>query len=94
MDSDTKECPNADAILAYANKIGVKNAELVYEGLFGWILKGEGRERKGHAHWPLVWRVCDDLNMGGGCGSSNQIQINPHRFLPPEAVRAFLKGQP
>lgn len=76
-------CPNAEAILAYAARIGVKNAELVYEGLFGWSLKGDGREHHAGSTRPLVWKVCYDCGMACGGGSSNKIQINPSNFKQP-----------
>lgn len=79
-------CPNGDAILAYAAAIGVRSAKLVYEGLFGWSLKGDGKERCGNAYRPLVWKVCDDCGMGGGCGASNTIQINPSKFKLPATM--------
>jgi hypothetical protein len=89
-DPNSPICPNSDAILAYAAAVGVKNAELVFEGLFGWSLKGEGRERRGPGiRRPLVWKVCDDCGMTTGGGSSTQIQINPSKFrLPTQSTDA------
>lgn len=80
---NSRACPNADAILAYAARIGVKHAELVYEELIGWSLLGEGRQRYAGGSRPLVWKVCYDCGMACGGGSSNKIQINPTKFKLP-----------
>lgn len=75
MNSISPVCPNAEVILAYATYIGVENAGLVYEGLFGWSLHGQGKERRsgGLIPRPLVWKVAEDCGIKGGCGSSNTI---------------------
>jgi hypothetical protein len=83
------EAPNKQAILAYAASKGVQNARLVNEGVFGWILYGDGKGRT----WPLVWSVADSCGIGSGCGGGTVKggcwkQVRPQNFKLPSAVSA------
>lgn len=36
-------------------------------------------ERKGT--WPAIWAVCEEMNLGGGCGNTGQHQANCSRLI-------------
>jgi hypothetical protein len=87
--TENKVCPNEADILAYAAKIGVKNASIAYDGIFGFSLNGEGRAKKcgGTTAWPLIWQVAQECGMAHGGGGAKSIQIRPDKFKLPELTK-------
>lgn len=83
----SSSCPNGEAILAYARKVGVVAPRLRYSPLYGWLLQGAGRSRAEGQGFPqpAVWQVAQDCNLRTGAGSSNEIQIAPQNFREPDA---------
>lgn len=83
----SSNCPNGEAILAHARKVGVVAPCLRYSPLYGWLLQGTGRSRvKGNGFpQPAVWQVAQDCNVCTGGGSCDEIQIAPQNFREPAA---------
>ena len=74
-------CPNEEAILAYAQKRGLRNAQLKYSNIAGWELSGKGRDEN---DWPLVWAICRELGISWGCGAENYHQCIPKNYTDGE----------
>jgi hypothetical protein len=47
----------------------------------------DSRDKQG---WPAIWGVCERKGLGGGCGNSNQYQVDTTRLI--EGVYHFKGG--
>jgi hypothetical protein len=70
--------PNQEAILDFARKCGLKDAELVYIGLgLQYELRGRGTSGKPPFAKQLAWVVAEKCGIYLGCGSHSTAQVCP-----------------
>lgn len=82
----TPDCPNGQALVEHARRLGAENVRLEYHVAYGWILKGDGYKKFEKDGWPIpiVWQAARDCGVTHGGGSTGEIQVRPERYRPPD----------
>lgn len=75
---------NADAIIEFAQKSGLKDVSLVFLSAGqGYELRGKGTIGKSLSKRQLVWDVAEKCGIFSGCGYHSAAQVWPERFKLP-----------
>ena len=77
----TDEERRVTSVLNFCRDNGMENPTLTKEEVHGWMLRGEGRDKKGH---PLCWSLAEQLGIWRGAGSGPQCQVDLTKLVIPE----------